>query len=108
MVDLFGPLVIFTAGAAVFLFAQLDFFFRDTSIRSLFGLSAKSSALDAKVYVILTFGALLFMIAGLYLPNVLKLKVPGIELEKASVERVSAPSALGISRFGSLTKVRVR
>jgi hypothetical protein len=102
-VDLFGPLVIFIAGTVVFLFAQLDFFFRDTSIRSLFWLPVKSSVVDAKVHVVLTFGALIFMIAGLYLPKVLKLKIPGIELEKASVERVSAPSALDIGRFGSLT-----
>jgi tetratricopeptide (TPR) repeat protein len=103
-VDLFGPLVIFTAGTAVFLFAQLDFFFRDTSIRSLFWLPVKSSVVEPTVYVVLTFGALLFMIAGLYLPKVLKIKVPGIELEKSSVERVSAPAALDINRFGSLTR----
>ena len=43
------------------------------------------------------------MIAGLYLPKVLKLKIPGIELEKASVEQVSAPSSLDIGRSGSVT-----
>jgi tetratricopeptide (TPR) repeat protein len=102
--DVFGPLVIFGAGTAVFLLAQLDFFFQNTSIRGVFWLPAKSSVVDATVYIALTFGALVFMIAGLYLPKVLKLKVPGIELEKSSVERVSAPSALDISRFGSLTK----
>src|SRR5262249_12687730 len=103
LVDFLGPLAIFTAGIFVFLFAQLDFFFRDTSIRSFFWLPAKSAVTDAKVYVVLTFGSLIFMIAGLYLPKVLKLKVPGIELEKSSVERVSAPTALDISRFGSFT-----
>jgi hypothetical protein len=41
------------------------------------------------------------MIAGLYLPKVLKLKVAGIELEKASVNQVSAPSTLDISRSRS-------
>jgi hypothetical protein len=102
-VDVFGPLAIFTAGAAVFLFTQLDFFFPNAKVRELFWLPMKSQAMDAKYYVVLTFGALIFMIAGLYLPKVLKLKVPGIELEKASVERASAPSALDIGRFGSLT-----
>jgi len=103
-VDLFGPLVIFIAGTVVFLFAQLDFVFREASIRSLFGLPVKISVIDnAMVYVVLTFGALLFMIAGLYLPKVLKLKIPGIELEKASVEQVSAPSSLDIGRSGSVT-----
>jgi tetratricopeptide (TPR) repeat protein len=103
LVDVFGPLAIFTAGAAVFLFTQLDFFFPNAKVRELFWLPMKSQAMDAKYYVVLTFGALIFMIAGLYLPKVLKLKVPGIELEKASVERASAPSALDIGRFGSLT-----
>jgi tetratricopeptide (TPR) repeat protein len=103
-VDVFGPLVIFGAGAVVFLLAQLDFFFRDTAIRAMFSLPPKSAVVDATVYAALTFGALVFMVAGLYLPKVLKLKVPGIELEKSSVDRVSAPSTLDISRFGSLTK----
>ena len=99
-VDLFGPLVIFIAGTIVFLFAQLNFAFPNTWIR----LPVKISVIDnAMVYVVLTFGALLFMIAGLYLPKVLKLKIPGIELEKASVGRVSAPSSLDIGRSGSVT-----
>ena len=103
-VDLFGPLVIFIAGTFVFLFAQLNFAFREASIRSLFWLPVKSSpSRMLMVYVVLTFGALLFMIAGLYLPKVLKLKIPGIELEKASVEQVSAPSSLDIGRSGSVT-----
>jgi tetratricopeptide (TPR) repeat protein len=97
-VDWFGSLVIFISGTVVFLFAQLNFAFPD-----LFWLPVKSSPIGCNVYVVLTFGALLFMIAGLYLPKVLKLKVPGIELEKETVERVSAPSALDIGRFGSLT-----
>ena len=104
LAGIFGPLVVFAAGAFVFLFAQLDFFFRETGVRSLFWLPQKSSVTDAKVYIAMTFGALLFMIAGLYLPNLRKLKVPGIELEKASVDRVSAPSTLDISRSGSLTR----
>jgi tetratricopeptide (TPR) repeat protein len=61
----FGPLVVFVAGAFVFLFAQLDFFFRETGVRGLFWLPQRSSVTDAKVYIALTFGALLFMVAGL-------------------------------------------
>jgi tetratricopeptide (TPR) repeat protein len=103
-VDVFGPLAIFFAGFAVFLFAQLDFFFQRTAIRNWFGLPAERSVTDPKVYSVLTFGSLLFMVASLSLPKLLKLKVPGIELEKASVDQVSAPSTLGIGRFESLTK----
>ncbi len=103
-VDMFGPLAIFFAGAAVFLFAQLDFIFRGMAIRTSFWLPPQSAVTDSPAYIALTFGSLLFMVAGLYLPKVLKLKVGGIELEKASLDHVSAPSTLGISRSGSLTK----
>ncbi len=83
---------------------QLDFFYQGTAVRTLVGLPAQSSVADDRTYTALTFGSLLFMVAGLYLPKVLKLKVPGIELEKASVDQVSIPSSLGINRSGSLTK----
>ena len=86
MVDKLGALTIFFAGAAVFLFAQLDFFFRGTGIYDWFWLD-KRAVTDPVIYTALTFGSLLFMVAGLYLPKVLKLKVPGIELEKASLDR---------------------
>jgi hypothetical protein len=41
------------------------------------------------------------MVAAVYLPQLLKLKLPGIELEKASVGQVAAHS-IGISRSESL------
>lgn len=89
----------------MFLLAQLDFFFHETSLRGLFWLPAQSAVTNATTYISLTFGALLFMVAALCLPNLRKLRVPGIELEKASVDRVSAPSTVDISRFGSLEGV---
>ena len=73
LVDVVGSIVIFLAACLVFVLAQLIF------------LTEK----NATIYTSLTFGSLLFMIAGLYLPKVLKLKLPGIELEKASVGQVS-------------------
>jgi hypothetical protein len=46
--------------------------------------------LDAGVDTsVLVFGSLLFLMAGLYLPQVLKLKVAGIELEKSAPEQVT-------------------
>ncbi len=97
-----GELAIFFAAAAIFLFAQLDFFFGTNPIRSWVGVPDLSAVTESTSYIAITFGSLLFMVAGLYLPKVLKLKVPGIELEKASVDQVSAPSTLGISHVGSL------
>ena len=52
--------------------------------------------MDTPAYAGLTFGALLFMIAGLYLPSMQKLKVPGIELAKTATDQVSSPTSLDI------------
>ena len=54
--------------------------------------------LDGGYYALLTFGSLLFMVVGLYLPQILKLRVAGIELEKSSVDQASTGGTLGISR----------
>jgi hypothetical protein len=48
-------------------------------------------------YALLTFGSLLFMVVGLYLPQILKLRVAGIELEKSSIDQAGAGGTLGIS-----------
>ena len=80
-----GVLIILPA-AIVFVFAQLAFFWEIPI------------ALSSQYHLALTFGSLLFLIAGLYLPNLLKLKVAGIELEKAPVEQISTPTSLGIRK----------
>ncbi|MEM6395355.1 MAG: tetratricopeptide repeat protein [Bacteroidota bacterium] len=49
-------------------------------------------------YALITFGAILFMIAGLYLPRLLKLKVGVIELQKNSLSEVQDSSLLGIQK----------
>jgi len=54
--------------------------------------------IDGGYYVLLTFGLLLFMVVGLYLPQVLKLKVAGIELEKGTIDQARAGGILGISK----------
>jgi tetratricopeptide (TPR) repeat protein len=53
---------------------------------------------DLKYYVPVSFGALVLMIAGFYLPKLLKLKVAGIELEKSAVDQVASLSSLEISK----------
>jgi hypothetical protein len=47
-------------------------------------------------YALLTFGALLFLIAGTYLPQLTRFKVAGLELDKAAVERAELPRSVGI------------
>jgi tetratricopeptide (TPR) repeat protein len=55
--------------------------------------------MPAGYYALLTFGSLLFMVVGLYLPQILKLRVAGIELEKSSVDQAGAGGTLGISKL---------
>ena len=38
------------------------------------------------------------LVVGLYLPQILKLRVAGIELEKSSVDQATAGGALGLSK----------
>ena len=80
-----APVVIFLLSLVVLVLTQLNFF-------------RWEDAPDATVYSALTFGSLLFMVAGLFLPQILKLKVAGIELEKSSTSQISSTGPLGISR----------
>jgi pentatricopeptide repeat protein len=90
--------VMFVFAAAVFTFVQLNFFFHDQPLSR--WLSPVRNLEDPVTYASLTFGSLFFMAVALYLPHVLKLKVPGLELEKSAAQ-VSAPSSLGISLSSS-------
>lgn len=60
--------------------------------------SKPEAVMGAGYYALLSFGSLIFMIAGLYLPQILKLKVAGIELEKSSVDQITATGSLGIRK----------
>jgi len=54
--------------------------------------------LDPGYYALLTFGSFIFMIAGLYLSQITKLKVGAIELEKSTVDQITISSTLGITK----------
>ncbi len=56
-------------------------------------------------YALLTFGSILLVVAGLFLPHVLKLKVgaSGIELEKSPVEQITTSSSLDIKNQSEST-----
>lgn len=54
--------------------------------------------LETGYYVLLTFGSLLFMISGLYLQQLSKLKVGAIELEKTSEALTKISGSLGITK----------
>src|SRR5258708_3483384 len=54
--------------------------------------------IQAAAYVTLTLSSLVFIVIALYLPQILKLKVAGIELEKSAVDQIRTSDALGIAR----------
>jgi tetratricopeptide (TPR) repeat protein len=81
-----GPLLVGTLAVLIFALAQTSFFLH-VPIKNL-----------APVYHgMLTFGSLLFLIASLYLPSLLRLKLAGIELEKRPVDQITAARPLGIT-----------
>jgi tetratricopeptide (TPR) repeat protein len=55
----------------------------------------------ATEYAALTFGSLALIAAGAYLPQVLKLKFAGLELEKSNVDQLATLGPLGITEGGS-------
>jgi tetratricopeptide (TPR) repeat protein len=100
--EIVGSVLISVAGAIVFLFAQLDFFLSGSRLHDVLGMPAKSVLDKPGPYATVTFGALAIMVAGISLRKLLKLKVGGIELEKASTEQLSPAAVLNIGRFGIL------
>jgi tetratricopeptide (TPR) repeat protein len=89
LADRLGPLLIVLMSISVFVLTQTSFFFHEPI----------GSLNEPGYYALLSFGALIFMIAGLYLPQILKLKVAGIQLEKSAVDQITTPSTLGISKY---------
>jgi hypothetical protein len=81
-----GPIVVAGLSLIVFLVTQFCF---------LFGWPTKID--DLNHYVVITFGSLIFLIAGIYLPQILKIKVAGIELEKSALEQMTPLGPLGIA-----------
>ncbi|NTV92999.1 MAG: tetratricopeptide repeat protein, partial [Chlorobiaceae bacterium] len=55
-------------------------------------------AINGLAYSGLTFGSLIFIVVGLYLPSIQKLKGAGIELEKSTTTHISGPSSIKIAK----------
>jgi hypothetical protein len=83
-----GPMLVVSASLIVFAIAQVGFFLH---------LHHGWLRLGGTNYVALTFGSLLFVVAGLSLPELLRLKVGGFELEKETVVEVSEIKPLAIA-----------
>jgi tetratricopeptide (TPR) repeat protein len=96
-----GPPVIFLFSVAVFVLSQIIFvwsFLDKSKIPFSVGFLDQAQHLPLSDYVALTFGSLILMVASSYLPQLLKLKVPGIELEKTAVDQVTTLGPVGISK----------
>jgi tetratricopeptide (TPR) repeat protein len=79
----YGPWLIVTCTIFVFVVAQVKYV---------------AGAIEEASHIALTFGSVALAIAGLFLPELLKLKVGGVELEKSPVEQERRPSSFGLSR----------
>jgi hypothetical protein len=89
-----GPPTIFAVSAFLFFITQY-LFFRGKPV--LWDKSSKIfQGMSESHYVLLTFGSLIFMIAGLSLPELLKIKIAGVELEKSTIQQTQPFSSLGI------------
>jgi tetratricopeptide (TPR) repeat protein len=86
LIERVGPWVIAILSFLVFVVCQLGFFFN------------VPKSIGPDFYALLTFGSLIFMVAGLYMPHILKLRVGGIELEKSPVEQITISGSIGISK----------
>jgi len=80
-VERFGPFLIVLLSAYAFLMIQTSFFVNWPIVW-----------LEPGYYALLSFGMLTFMIAGLYLPQILKIEVGGVKLEKSVVEQAAKTS----------------
>jgi tetratricopeptide (TPR) repeat protein len=81
-----GPMLIIGIAFSVFLFSSLAFFFQ------------KFCKISEGYHALFSFGSILFMVAGLYLPQILKLKIGAIEMEKSPVSQITTPISLGITK----------
>ncbi len=112
LMEKLGPAAIFFFSIIVFSLAQYGFFFAQTNQPEKSANTVTSVAqtkppekstntaklLDTTNYTLLTFGSLGFMAVALYLPQILKLKIGTVELEKSAVDQIKTSVELGIRR----------
>jgi tetratricopeptide (TPR) repeat protein len=87
LVERIGRVLVIGSSFAILVFASTSFFF-----------GKPLASLETSLYLALVLGLLTFLMVGVYLPQILKLKVPGVELEKSSVDQITTPLPLGIKK----------
>jgi tetratricopeptide (TPR) repeat protein len=88
------PSLIFVLSLGVFLEFQISLIHLPSWLRFL----TPMQPIPPSEYITVTLGSFLFMVASCYLPQLLKLKVPGIELEKTAVDQITTLGPVGISK----------
>ena len=92
----YAPLIVVFLSFFVFLAGQFLYFFGKPVFQETI---VFTDAISFTNYVILSFNALLFLIAGLYLPQILKIKFGTLELEKdVSVKQMKPIGPIGIEK----------
>jgi tetratricopeptide (TPR) repeat protein len=69
-----------------------------TQLTFFFGVPPLQKPIQVASYITLTFGSLIFVVVGIFLPEIQKLKGAGIELEKGTVTQISTSGLSGISK----------
>jgi tetratricopeptide (TPR) repeat protein len=87
LTEKFGTWVMVFPSMFVFVFVQTSFF-ADWPHKSL----------GDTAFPVLTFGSLIFIIVGLFLPQLTKLKAGGVELEKNALDQITTSRSLGITK----------
>jgi tetratricopeptide (TPR) repeat protein len=82
-----APRIVAALAVLLLLLVQLNFF-----------VGHVGKTMSATVFLPLSLGLLVFIIAAFYLPQLLRLKVAGIELEKTSTDQITQPVTLGIRK----------
>ena len=97
-----GPSLILGLSFFVFLVFQLSLLgplLDKSKLPSWLNFLTQAQSVPPSEYITVTLGSLLLMVASCYLPQLLKLKVPGIELEKtAAVDQITTLGPVGISK----------
>jgi tetratricopeptide (TPR) repeat protein len=103
--DRLAPGLVTVLAIFLFLSAQIVYLFGSAPAKDSWWIisALRGAKLSEASYVLLTFGSLVLVITGLYLPRILKLRLGSIELEKSGVEQVSTPTALGIGKGPSVS-----
>jgi len=84
-----APWLVLCPSLFVLIIVQSTFFF---------GVPNDKISINTASYITLTFGSLVFIVVGLFLPEIQRLKGAGIELEKGTVTQISSSGSLGINK----------